>query len=179
MQKGIAKVESKVNEVFAKTFITLEFVNDTDNPIELKCYLNKNYYRSIFSSFNAQIGESIKVRSKVLKEDKAEEKYTDAISKGSVAIFTTVDPENEDLVIVHIGNIPPKEKMVFISEFIQSIESSEHYYEFALFDPINLPIIKLGDQCLNIGYDLVENFSHPYFFGIIGKIKLCYNLFLI
>ena len=156
MQKGIAKVESKVNEVFAKTFITQEFVNDTDNPIELKCYLNKNYYRSIFSSFNAQIGESIKVRSKVLKEDKAEEKYTDAISKGSVAIFTTVDPENEDLVIVHIGNIPPKEKMVFISEFIQSIESSEHYYEFALFDSINLPIIKLGDQCLNIGYDLVE-----------------------
>ena len=38
-----------------------------------------------------------------------------------------------------MGNIPPKQEIIFISEFIQFIESSDSY-EFELFR--NLPIFK-------------------------------------
>ena len=44
-----------------------------------------------------------------------------------------------------MGNIPPKEEVIFISEFIQFIESSD-LYEFELFR--NLPLSKEKDSFL-------------------------------
>ena len=44
------------------------------------------------------------------------------------------------MIIVHIGNIPPKEQLTFISEFIQDNESSNNSYEYELFR--NIPRIK-------------------------------------
>jgi len=40
-------------------------------------------------------------------------------------------------IIINMGNIPPNEEVIFISEFIQFVESSKTY-EFELFR--NLPI---------------------------------------
>ena len=48
------------------------------------------------------------------------------------------DPYNSHRIIINMGNIPPKQEVIFISEFIQFIESSDSY-EFELFR--NLPII--------------------------------------
>ena len=43
-------------------------------------------------------------------DKKAEEKYTDAISGGNAAIFVCNDESNDSRLIIHMGNIPPKEK---------------------------------------------------------------------
>ena len=74
----------------------------------------------------------------MIKKSKAEEKYTDSISSGNAAIFVTYD-SYWDRVIINMGNIPPKEEVIFISEFIQFIESADSY-EFELFR--NLPVFK-------------------------------------
>ena len=103
----------------------------------MQIFVNKNK-NSIFSSFTAKIGEAIEVKSKVIKKSKAEEKYTDSISSGNAAIFVTYD-SYWDRVIINMGNIPPKEEVIFISEFIQFIESADSY-EFELFR--NLPVFK-------------------------------------
>ena len=47
------------------------------------------------------------------------------------------DPNNSNRVIINMGNIPPKAKVTFISEFLQFIQTSEKY-EFEIFR--NLPI---------------------------------------
>jgi len=130
------EVDSKVNELFAKINITQKFKNESNDPIELKIHIFKND-NLIFSSFQAKIGDSITVKSKVIKKEKAEIKYTDSISSGNAAIFVYEDPFDTQKIIINMGNIPANEEVIFISEFIQFVESSKSY-EFELFR--NLPI---------------------------------------
>ena len=130
------EIDSKVNEVFAKTNVTQKFKNESNDPLELKIHIYKND-NLIFSSFKAKIGDSITVKSKVIKKEKAEIKYADSISSGNAAIFVYEDPNDEQRIIINMGNIPPNEEVIFISEFIQYVESSKTY-EFEIFR--NLPI---------------------------------------
>ena len=58
---------------------TQKFKNQSENPIELKIYFFKND-NLVFSSFSAKIGDSVTVKSKVIKKEKAETKYTDSIA---------------------------------------------------------------------------------------------------
>ena len=134
-------IYSKVNELYAKIKINQKFLNLSKNPLELKIYINKRR-DVIFSSFTAAIGDSIKVKSKVIKKEKGKEKYSDAISSGNAAIFVSEDPDNENRIIVNMGNIPPYEKVVFISEFIQYTDCSKKY-EFEMFR--NIPFFKEKD----------------------------------
>ena len=60
MQTSAVEIDSKVNELYIKTFVTQKIENNSKNPIELKIYIYKNE-RCIFSSFSAKIGDSILV----------------------------------------------------------------------------------------------------------------------
>ena len=142
MSKVTTEVNSTVNELFAKSIVTQKFSNPTDNPIELKIYIIKND-KLLFSSFKCKIGDNVEVKSKVIKKEKAEVKYTDSIASGNAAIFVSQDPENENRTIINMGNIPPKNEVIFTTEFIHLIEASEKY-EFELFR--NLPIFKGGED---------------------------------
>ena len=141
MNKVSVEIDSHVNELFSKTKVTQKFKNQSQNPIELKIYIDKND-NIIFSSFNAKIGDSISVQSKVIKKEKAEIKYVDSISSGNAAVFVSEDPYDNKIVI-NMGNIPANEEVTFISEFIQFIEVSKSY-EFEMFR--NLPIFKGKDD---------------------------------
>ena len=138
MDKVSVKINSKVNEIFAKINVIQKFKNQSDSPLELKIYVCKND-NLIFSSFNAKIGDSITCKSKVIKKEKAEIKYNDSIASGNAAIFVMEDPDDSRYLIINMGNIPPNEEVIFISEFLQYVEFSK-YYEFELFR--NLPIFK-------------------------------------
>ena len=39
MSKVITEIESKVNELYAKTKVTQKFSNSTENPLELRIYV--------------------------------------------------------------------------------------------------------------------------------------------
>ena len=138
MTEIITEIESTINQLYGKTRVTQRFSNQTENPLELKIYVFKKK-EIIFSSFNCKIGDSINVKSKVIEKEKAEVKYTDSVASGNAAIFVSDDPDNENRLIINMGNIPPKAEVIFISEFIQTIEASKKY-EFELFR--NLPIFQ-------------------------------------
>ena len=134
------EINSNVNELYAKTNVTQKFKNKNNDPIELKIYIYKND-NLIFSSFKAKIGDSITVKSKIIKKEKAEIKYSDSISSGNAAIFVAEDPLDQQRLIINMGNIPANEEVIFITEFIQFVESSK-VYEFELLR--NLPIFYGG-----------------------------------
>ena len=143
MSKVFTEIDSHVNELYAKTFVSQKFKNDTENPLELTIYIFKKE-GIIFSSFNCKIGDSIKVESKVIEKVKAQTKYSDAITSGNAAIFVSEDPNNKNRIMINLGNIPPKTDVIFNSEFIQIIEASQKY-EFEFFR--NLPIFN-GKKCI-------------------------------
>ena len=137
MSKEEVEINSFINEFYVKTIITQKIRNETENPLELKINFDQNK-KSLFTSFSAKIGDLIQVKSKIIKLKKAEEKYTDDISSGNGAIFVCRDPYDENRIIINMGNIPPKQDLIFTSEHIQYLESKEKFY-FEFFK--NLPII--------------------------------------
>ena len=141
-------IYSEIFELYSKTKVTQEFINENDLPLELKIYIYKNK-NIIFDSFTAKIGDSIEVKSKIIKKEKAEIKYSDSIASGNAAIFVNEDPDNNRLII-NMGNIPPKEKVVFTTKFLSFINSSNQF-EFELFR--NFPIF-IGKQSIYQNIDL-------------------------
>ena len=137
MQKNKVTINTKINEVFSKTIVTYNIINNSSSPIELSVNLLKNIEKIIFSSFYAKIGNSKIVHSKVIKTEKADEKYNDSISSGNFAISSTLDERDKNKIVVNIGNLPPQEELIFITEYIQFLESSDNKYEHELFR--NLP----------------------------------------
>ena len=131
LSKINVEIESEVNEIFIKTKVTQEFRNNLKRPIELEVSIFNGNSDLIFSSFTAQIGDSKIVKSKIIKDEKAEEKYSDAISEGNAAIFAK-KCLNGNKYIIHFGNIPSNEKVTFISEYIQKTEYKEKF-EFIFF----------------------------------------------
>ena len=148
--KVCTEIDSKVNGLYSNTLVIQKIINELEIPIELKIYVKKNT-KCIFSSFSAQIGDSIKVKSKVIQKEKAKIKYIDSISSRNATIFVSDDPTNENRIIINMGNIPPKQEVTFISNFIQFIDSSNNY-EFELFR--NLPICVGGNSIYK--YDLIK-----------------------
>ena len=131
-------IESEVNEIYMKSKVIQEFKNNLKRPIELKVSIANNIPDLLFVSFTAKIGDSKVVKSKVIKDEKAEEKYTDAISEGNAAIYAKKCSKGNKYII-HFGNIPSNEKVIFISEFIQNTKYKEKF-EIELFR--NLPIFE-------------------------------------
>ena len=70
-----------MNELYCKTIATQKLKNKSKNPLEIKVFL-EDHWKYILNSFTAKIGDSIEVKSKLIKKTKAEEKYTDSISSG-------------------------------------------------------------------------------------------------
>ena len=60
MSKATVEINSQVNELFIKSIVTQKLKNETENPLELQIFVNKNK-NCIFSSFTAKIGDSIEV----------------------------------------------------------------------------------------------------------------------
>ena len=145
--KASVDIESKINEVYATTKVTQKIHNTTNKPVEIEVYIYKNLDNIIFSSFYAKVGNSVEVKSKVIKTEKAEEKYTDSVSSGNAAIYASVDKYDKNKIIVHIGNSPPNEELIFTSEFIQFTESSNNSNEYELFR--NLPKLDGPEAVIN------------------------------
>ena len=114
----LVEVNTEVNEIYTKTKIIQKLRNNDSQPLELMIYLLKEN-EILFSSFEAKIDDSILVKSKVIKREKAEVKYTDSISSGNAAIFVSEDPLNENRIIINMGNIPSKSEITLISEYLR------------------------------------------------------------
>ena len=140
MSKVDCEIETQVNEIFVKSIVTQNFINPEENLLELKICIKKDPY-ILFNSFQAKIGDSITVKSKVMNKEKTLVKYTDTISSGNTAIFVAEDKNSN--IIINMGNIPPKEKVLFISEYIYLIIFT-NYYEFEIFR--KLPIFARNDN---------------------------------
>ena len=134
-QKEIDKNENKIylkaniNEVFASTELTQYFQNPLDNPNELQIRfpIKENINLSKFEiSTNSK-----KIVSKVFSKEKANEKYSDAISQGNIAIKSDYSKSFKSYNI-NIGNLGPKESICLKTYYNQSIFSYDMSYQYII-----------------------------------------------
>ena len=123
-------IETQVNEVYIKSIVTQTFINTREEPKELKIGLIK-YPNILLNSFHAKIGDSIMVNSKVIGKEKPLIKYSDTIASDNEDIIIAED-KSKNIILINMGNIPPNEKVAFISENLYFIKRT-NYYEIEIF----------------------------------------------
>ena len=124
-------LSSQVNEIFATTELIQFFTNPLDNAIELSISFPIKEEISL-TKFVVTIGEKM-VISKVMKKEKAEEKYEDSIASGNQGFISRYNEEMTSYT-VNIGNINPKQKVKLNAIFIQMIGSQDMSYEFNIME---------------------------------------------
>ena len=169
MPKENIEINSFINEFYVKTIITQKIRNETESPLEIQIHFDQKE-KSLFTSFSAKIGDLIQVKSKIIKLKKAEEKYTDNISSGNGAIFVCRDPYYKNRIIINMGNIPPKQDLIFTSEHIQYLESTDKFY-FEFFK--NLPIIDCKNESIYFSPEITGKVE----IKMKNKIKICNKYF--
>ena len=105
-------ITSKINEAFAVSEVIQYFTNILNNSIELTIYFPLKQEIQL-TKFIITIGNKT-VISKILPKEKAEEKYTDAISSGNTGFLSTFD-ESYSNYTINVGNVLPKEKVKLTS----------------------------------------------------------------
>lgn len=93
------------------------------------------------------------VKSKIIKKGKNKEEYTDDIIKENTGIFVIESGVDR---IITISNIPPKTKVVFISEFLQNTLHKNKKFEYELFR--YLPIIKETKNQIIYNNDTIKGY---------------------
>ena len=130
-EDDIVTINSTINEIFATSEVTQSFTNPLSNSIELKVSFPLKQEIQL-TKFVITIGNKT-IISKVLPKEKAQEKYTDAISSGNTGILSTMDETGKSYTI-NVGNVLPKERVVLKSVFNQMITSQDMSYEFVFLD---------------------------------------------
>ena len=159
------QIDAFVSEAYAETYIKQVFFNSNSNSVELSVELpNKKGVQ--FIDFEVEIKDK-KVKSKLITKEKAEEKYSDAISQGNTGIYCEYNKEY-DIYIIHLGNIEPNTKVYFKSHFLQSLISHDLNYFFRLMD--HFPFPKFNNRLDNNNYNFYNYYESP------GQMTENYNI---
>ena len=123
-------IKSEVNEFYAITEVTQYYKNNNKAPVELSIiYPLKKEIN--FRKFTINVNGKKSV-SKIFPKEKAEEKYTDAISGGNIGILSKYAEDEPNTYSINIGNVAPDTTVELTSEFIQFITSDDMSFCFSV-----------------------------------------------
>ena len=150
------KINTYINQAYAKSEIEINYKNSTADPIEIIFEIPLRP-EIIFDHFIAKIKDK-KIKSKVIESNKSEEKYSDAIAKGNTGITSTYNLEDK-ICSIKIGNIPPQETLELKCYFVQFLTIQNSFF--------NLNLIKEFPKIEGFNYYyneieckiVIENFS--------------------
>lgn len=97
------EVNISVDNAVAVMDVVQTFINDRDHPLEvsLKFPIEKEH---ALGGLTIQIGDDI-IEGKVLKKEKAQERYEDAIASGHTAVTAEESKDDPDMVTLKVGNL--------------------------------------------------------------------------
>ena len=131
-------IVTDINELIVQTEVTQYFKNDKKSPIELQMTIPKLSNNNL-TRFEMTLGNK-KVISKLVENNKAKEKYTDAIATGNYGFFSYSSKEETTICL---GNIPPNEEITLKSYYFGHIISKDYSYQASF--PVIFPGFILGD----------------------------------
>ena len=134
----IINIITTINEFNVQSEITQYFKNIKQSPIELNMTIPK------LSNINLTRFEMTmknqKVVSKLIENEKAKEKYTDAIVEGN---FGFLSYSSEEETTICLGNIPPNEEISLKTFFFGQVIPKDYSYQASF--PVIFPGFILSD----------------------------------
>ena len=149
IDENLVNIDVELNEFYSTTNITQYYYNHHNKSVEL--ILKFPHDSSIqFSKFTLLINGKI-VISKVLEKEKAKEKYNDAIASGNAGAISS---QENNFIVVNIGNIQPNCFVKLTTEFIQFLKSEDMSYCYSTIK--NFPVIDIKEN-KNIKNEKLKN----------------------
>ena len=119
------KVLTYINEIYSKTEVELTYKNIEEYPVEIIVEIPLKI-EIIFNYFIAKINDKV-IKSKILKSDKADEKYSDAIASGDTGITSSYDTSKK-ICSLKIGNLPKDETLKLKFSFLHLVKIKDSFY---------------------------------------------------
>lgn len=113
------KVRGNVKGFTAEITATIEYHNDSENPIEAM-YVMPLDEEAAVCSFQATIDGSRTIVAEVKDKQEALDTYDDAIASGHVA-FLLDESESSDIFLINVGNLPPKTSAMVEVTFVTQL----------------------------------------------------------
>ena len=118
------KIHSQINEVMILTEVTQYFKNNSKSPMELSIGLPELRNCTI-TKFEMLLDQQ-KIVSIIFEKEKAEEKYSDAISSGNTGFISY---SNDNKTIVSLGNIPSQKEVELRSYYFGNLICNDLSYQ--------------------------------------------------
>ena len=177
-----------INEIYSRTELELSYKNDKENPVEIIIEVPMRS-EIIFNKLIIKLKDKI-IETKVIENNKAEEKYNDAISSGNTGITSSYNTERK-VCSLKIGNLPENETLTLNYSFIQFINIKDSFYclnlikDFPSINDFNTDISKgkiiietnseiNNLQCLNDSNGVIAYF--PKYSNKNKKCKIEYDI---
>ena len=153
-------ISADINDKFAKVKLTHIYYNPYDEYLDTSFKFPKGLYQ-VFDGIEAEI-DGKKIKGLVGLRKNVRLKYVQELSKGSTVVeVEELCPESTkakaDLLITHIGNIPPKKEIKIIFSFLQTLDTSlNKKLKFVLplvLTPRYVPV----EKTLNLIKDFIYN----------------------
>lgn len=111
----------EILDSLAYVSITQEYFNDDpNNTIETE-FLFSIANEACFYDFEAEIDGKI-VKGKIKEKEEAKKEYDENIKKGNMAAYSEISSEQQDLIKIKVGNIPPKKPVTIKFKYMQQLE---------------------------------------------------------
>jgi Ca-activated chloride channel family protein len=96
------------------------FLNDKQYPMEVTLKFPTEADHAL-SNLTIQIGEDV-IEGKVMKKEKAKEKYEDAIASGNTAVMAEEKEDESDVVSLKVGNLLAGQEAVVRFRFLTMLK---------------------------------------------------------
>ena len=118
------KIHSQINEAMILSEVTQYFKNNSKSPIELSIGL-PDLTNCTITKFEMLLDQQ-KIVSIILEKEKAEEKYSYAISSGNTGFISY---SNDNKTIVSLGNIPSQKEIELKSYYFGNLICNDLSYQ--------------------------------------------------
>lgn len=131
-------VEVTINELYSETKSTFKVTNEnktTSLEIDLLLPISE---KTIMQRFEAVCGEE-RIKSKIFKKEKAEEKYSDSVAQGNTAILSSLS-EDKKAYKVFLGLLKPNSQLelTLYTTTLNGIEDKSFCYSY---NPAHFPMV--------------------------------------
>lgn len=120
------KTHATVLSSISRTVLTQTFTNPSNSPVKEVVYTFPLYNGVSVVDFTCQVGDRV-LYSEVKTKKKANQDYTDAVSKGQSAAIFDHSESASDVFTIRLGNVPAGEQVVvnltFVGELKQDVQA--------------------------------------------------------
>jgi len=135
------KFKVDIKDCLSTVEITQVYINNNNSLVETQYVFPIDQETTAITGLTITIDDKV-IESKVMKKEKAKEKYNDTLATGNNAFMMNQDEKQPDIIKVSIGKLPPNKEVTVVTTYVRLLDIENGNWSFRIpltytprFDP--------------------------------------------